>query len=94
MREVLQQKALLIYSHHRFFQYSLMNTNCTTTSCQPAITIACIISCALCTIIMIWGVFAMRQDISQMATGHTSMNMSDPMSMSMRDMGSMLEGKS
>ncbi|MBX9809061.1 DUF305 domain-containing protein [Candidatus Gracilibacteria bacterium] len=51
---------------------------------------------------MIWGVYAMRVDIIEMKNlmnkplvgmNMSSMDMSDPMSMSMRDMGMMLEGQ-
>ncbi len=96
-----------------------MNTSCDTKSsflnvCHPYVTIGCIISCFICTVVMIWWVYAMRVDMAEMRTmsmnmstmdmtntppmststiDHSSMDMSDPMSMSMRDMGNMLAWK-
>lgn len=34
--------------------------------CHPYLTIACVISCLLCTIVMIWGTLAMRADMKHM----------------------------
>lgn len=34
--------------------------------CHPYLTIACIVSCLLCTIVMIWGTLAMRADMKHM----------------------------
>lgn len=76
-------------------------------SCHPYVTIGCIISCFLCTVVMIWWVYAMRVDMERMEkmmqTSHVSSmqspmshnmsSMDDMMDMSMRDMWMMLEWK-
>ncbi len=60
--------------------------------CHPYLLIGCILSCAVCTIVMIWGVYAMRIDMIEMRhimTSNTSMNMSPAMNMESQDAMSM-----
>lgn len=62
---------------------SCEKTNLINLGCHPYLTIGCIISCAICTIVMIWWVYAMRVDMARMEKMMTPSNINSNHSMPM-----------